>query len=359
MHSEQNTNDKTSRQKKTKLNRQPMPWGKVLVVDDMQSNLDVAKLLLTPYQLKVDSAGSGFEAIELIKSRRVYDLIFMDHMMPKMDGLEALKILRSLGCNEPIIAISASDETGQGEMFLEKGFDGFISRPINISQLDDFLNMYIRDKTNNKKAEFPPNLEPGFIKGGENSGIKITGLDTETGLALYGGDEAAYFSVLRSYVPNAEKVIEKLRHVSEESLGDYAIKVHGLKGISAGIGAEELRELAYKLEIKAKAGDLEGVLFLNEGLIKEAENIVQALKSWINGEDKKNPKPLLPCPDLNTLNRLREGCASYDMNEIDEAMDLLESANYQKDAALVSWLRERIDDLEFDLAVSRLSEILE
>jgi signal transduction histidine kinase/ActR/RegA family two-component response regulator len=136
----------TSQKKNKKLVRDPMPYGKVLVVDDMKSNLDVAVLLLTPYQLQIEIVESGPEAIALIKSGKDYDIIFMDHMMPDMDGMETTRLIRDLGYKHPIFALTANAVVGQQDNFLKNGFDGYISKPIDVRQLNDSLNKYIRDK---------------------------------------------------------------------------------------------------------------------------------------------------------------------------------------------------------------------
>jgi len=132
--------------KKRKIVREPMPYGKVLVVDDMKSNLDVAVLLLSPYQLQIDIAESGDEAVNIIKNGKEYDIIFMDHMMPDMDGMETTRRIRALGYKHPIFALTANAIAGQREAFLESGFDGYIFKPIDVRQLNDSLNKYIRDK---------------------------------------------------------------------------------------------------------------------------------------------------------------------------------------------------------------------
>ena len=132
--------------KRKKVIREPMPYGRVLIVDDMVSNLDVAKLLLKPYQLQIDCAGSGLDAINKIKSGKEYDIVFMDHMMPEMDGMETTKKLRQSGYKLPIIALTANTAEGQSELFLANGFDAFISKPIDIRQLNDSLNKFVRDK---------------------------------------------------------------------------------------------------------------------------------------------------------------------------------------------------------------------
>jgi len=136
-----------------KINRELMPYGKVLVVDDLKSNLDVAKLLLKPYQLNIDTVESGLETINLVKSGIDYDIIFMDHMMPVMDGMEAVKELRAMGYKSPIIALTANAVVGQQDIFIASGFDGYISKPIDIRQLNDVLNKFIRDKKKKNSTE--------------------------------------------------------------------------------------------------------------------------------------------------------------------------------------------------------------
>jgi len=186
--------------------------------------------------------------------------------------------------------------------------------------------------------------------------INIPGLDAEAGLALYDGETDIYIAVLRSYVTNALKVMEKLRTVSEETILDYAISAHGLKSISAGIGAEKVRAAALELELEAKAGNLSGILAKNEDLLKEAELLAFGIRTWLEELDSRNPKPLLERPDRYLLARLQRSCKAYDMKGIDEVMDKLESADYKSEATLVTWLREKIDALDFSSAASRLSE---
>ena len=348
----------TKLERHTKITRAPMPYGKVLVVDDMKSNLDVARLLLAPYQLQIDTAESGFEAIDKIKSGSVYDIIFMDHMMPQMDGMEAAKKLRDSGYTSPIIALTANAIAGQQEIFYANGFDGFISKPIDLRQLNDSLNKFIRDKKREKTNEESLSAVELIKKEAQVfPSINITGVDAEKGLALYGGDQNIYIAVLRSFVSNVKNVIDKLRYVSGETLGDYAVNVHGLKGICAGIGAEETRQAAFMLEKAAKSGDLAGVLTENEALLNETEELVSAIQGWFdNQEEKRSGKLLLPCPDVKLLSRLRECCEAYNMSGADKIMDELEAADYETDAPLVTWLRERIDESDFSSIAERLSE---
>ena len=125
--------------------RKQIPFGKVLIVDDMDINLYVAEEMLLPYGLQIDKASSGSEAIEKIK-RSHYNLVFMDHMMPLMDGIETAREIRKLGQEYeklPIVALTANAISGVKEMFLANGFNGFISKPIQIQELDNILNEWI------------------------------------------------------------------------------------------------------------------------------------------------------------------------------------------------------------------------
>jgi PAS domain S-box-containing protein len=135
-----------AKMKTAQIVREPMPYGSVLIVDDVGTNLYVAKGLLAPYELDIDIAESGYETIEKIKAGKVYDIVFMDHMMPEMDGVETTKILREMGYKQPIVALTANAVMGQAEMFLLNGFDDFISKPIDIRELNAVLNKMIRDK---------------------------------------------------------------------------------------------------------------------------------------------------------------------------------------------------------------------
>jgi HPt (histidine-containing phosphotransfer) domain-containing protein len=111
--------------------------------------------------------------------------------------------------------------------------------------------------------------------------IKIPGVDAESGSSLYGGEMDIYVSALQSFANNIPTAIERLRNVSEATLGEYATNVHGLKGSCSSIGAESVRVKAYDLEMKSKAGDLSGVLAKNDELLKEAEQLVKDIKTWL------------------------------------------------------------------------------
>jgi len=271
-----------------KLLRHDLSHARVLIVDDMQTNLDVAAGLLRKYKMQVDCLHSGPEAIERIRSGNpVYNAIFMDHMMPGMDGIEAAGAIRSLSSEYarkiPIIALTANAIQGTDTMFYEHGFQAFISKPIDIVELDSVIKKWVHGKPT--KSAVSDNNEDNH----ESPVISIAGVDTEKGLSLYGDDLDIYLPVLQSYISNTPGVLNKLKTVSEETLPEYIINVHGLKGSSASIGAEVVRETAANLEKLARAGDLQGILARNERLIKGTENIVANIKTWLEKNDAGKP----------------------------------------------------------------------
>lgn len=128
------------------INITPMPYGCVLVVDDIETNLYVAEGLLQYYEINVDTVSNGLSAITKVREGNIYDIIFMDHMMPYMDGVETTKKLRGLGYTGVIVALTANALVGNDTFFMANGFDDFISKPINVRHLNTILNRYIKDK---------------------------------------------------------------------------------------------------------------------------------------------------------------------------------------------------------------------
>jgi len=137
---------KESVKKVSKFDHEPMPYGRVLVVDDVDINLYVVEGILASYEIAVETATSGSEAIGKIRNGEVYDIVFMDHMMPGMDGVEATKIIRGMGYAKPIVALTANALKDTEKMFMENGFSGFVSKPIDVDKLDKYLMRFIRDR---------------------------------------------------------------------------------------------------------------------------------------------------------------------------------------------------------------------
>jgi CheY-like chemotaxis protein len=289
----------------------------------------------------------------------------MDHMMPGMDGIEAAAKIRALGTEYaraiPIIALTANAVVGTEELFYEEGFQAFITKPIDIMRLDSVIKQWIKDRSTDKAVNGSPyNLNAlntsaaGFLSEKEKIIIEIPGLNTEKGLAICDGDPKIYQATLRSYVADISVVLEKIHVGTEDTLPDYIIAVHGIKGSSANIGAEAIREAAAGLEEMAKNKDLLGILAKNGAFVQEAVSLVAEIKSWLAKQAEKINKPQLPAPDHALLARLRQSCEEYDMDSIEKVMDELDSANYDTDNDLVIWLREKVDTFNFTEIAERL-----
>jgi signal transduction histidine kinase/DNA-binding NarL/FixJ family response regulator/HPt (histidine-containing phosphotransfer) domain-containing protein len=356
------------------LARSYMPYGRVLIVDDVITNLDVAKGLMFPYGISIDCATSGREAIE--KIRRVcgagekYDLVFMDHMMPGMDGIEATKIIRNDIDDEyartvPIIAFTANAISGSEEMFLANGFNSFISKPIDIIKLDSALNKWIRDKQSAETLAMAEregqNLSaaPDVSCGQALGGFQAEGIDLPGGISRY-GEEAVYLQILRSFASNTPELLDKLRSPSPGELHDYVIAVHGLKGASLGICANELGHLAARLEALARARDFEAVQAENDFLLRTAYALLDKLNGLLQTVRDSSPathKELMPRPDGALLQRMLDASKRSMTSVMEDTLAELEQYDYESGGEIVDWIREQIDSLEYRAIAQRLEGV--
>jgi CheY-like chemotaxis protein/anti-sigma regulatory factor (Ser/Thr protein kinase) len=355
------------------LVRTPMPYGKVLVVDDVVTNLDVAKGLMTPYGLTVHCTSNGKQAIELVREgKHIYDAIFMDHMMPGMDGIETVQVIRSEIGTEyaktvPVIALTANAIAGNEAMFLENGFQAYLPKPIDVTLLDSLLNQWVRDRrsrqTPERTEETEGPKEPEAKDAGTFAELQVEGLNAQKGRSRFGGKEG-YLQVLRSYEIHTPELLDKLRGVKEETLPGYAIAVHGLKGSSYGICADEVGKMAEDLEFAAKRGDIAAVRAKNGDLIHAAEALLSNLRflwketreSGVGNEDESGAKHKKSAPDPSLLRELRECCARYDLAGMEKVLSEMERYTYESQGGLVEWLREQADGLEYGQILQRLEE---
>jgi len=334
--------------KKVSLTRELMPYGKVLIVDDIVPNLYVAAGLIKPYRVKIETLLSGQETVDRIKDGAVYDVIFMDHMMPGMDGIEATRQIREFGYEGTIVALTANAVAGQAEMFLENGFDAYISKPIDIRQLDAVLNKFIRDK---QTVEVIEASKKGILKY-VNS---IDGFDIQKGLNKFGGEEGIYLRLLSKYISSAQAMLDTLADFRRDNLNDYLITVHGFKGASVGMYANKVGEMAGRLERAAKEKDIAFINENNQPFITAAHNFLDELRNIFALLEVENRKPKKMNPDPEVLERLFIACRSYAVDDVEAAMKELEAHEYEKDNDLIGWLRERIDLMEFADVIEKLS----
>ena len=270
------------RKQSARKTRIKMPYAKVLVVDDNLTNLDVAKGLMKPYGMHIDGVTRGQSAIDVITAEEIkYDAVFMDHMMPEMDGIEALRRIREIDTdyarNIPIIALTANAIAGNDKKFLNEGFQDFLSKPIDLQRLDDVLRRWVRDKSK-EKEEHGESAGRGAAETRDPSrnaaGNSIEGINIDKGIEHFGGDKELYLDVLRSYAANTRPILERIKKVREDNLHEYEIDVHGIKGASHGIFADAVGNLAQALEKEAKIGNYDFVSDNNAHFIELTERLI-------------------------------------------------------------------------------------
>jgi signal transduction histidine kinase/HPt (histidine-containing phosphotransfer) domain-containing protein len=358
--------------KYSKILRDPMPYGRILIVDDVETNLYVAAGLMNPYKLQLDTAMSGRDAVNIISNGGKYDVIFMDHMMPEMNGMETTKHLRSLGYTDPIIALTANAVVGQCEMFLQNGFDDFISKPIDIRQLDLILNKYVRDKQSPEvikaaRRETGEAAANGFEMAGNAAAAlaarlplwdrKIGGLDMAKGLERCDGNRETYWKILRTYTANIQSLLKSVEGAGKDNLADYIIAVHSIKGASFDVFAEEVAAYAANLEKAATEGDYGYINKHNPVLLETARKLILRIGEAFSALDAINPKPEKDKPDNEALSALLAACRDFDMDGVDAAMDEIDRYQYCEDSGLAVWLRENADMANFEKIADKLSAV--
>jgi PAS domain S-box-containing protein len=357
----------------------PMPYGKVLVVDDVTTNLDVAKGMMMAYEgLSIHCVTSGIDAINLIrKGEIIYDIVFMDHMMPGLDGMQTVSIIRNEIGSEyaktvPIVALTANAIVGNDKMFLENGFQAFLTKPIDVVKLDAVLRQFVRDKQSPETIrEAEANLRDRGDKSDHETILtsllektRISGLDIAAGMKRFNNVASIYMSVIKSFIQNTPKFLSSLRGVTESTLSEYAVTVHGVKGSCYGICADEAGRMAETLELSAKSGDFARVIAGNETFIGKAEELLSQLSALAKSADDvckaaESGKNALPSPDRALLAKMLEASQNYDIDAMQAVMDELEQYKYESGGELITWLKERLVNFGYEEISEKLEETLQ
>ncbi len=279
------------------LHRFTAPEASVLVVDDSIMNLKVMEGLLRPYKLKFYTAMSGAEAIKLVE-RLHYDLIFMDHMMPEMDGVEAMHRIRGIPgayCKSvPIVALTANAIGGAREMFLSEGFTDFVAKPVELSNLERVLKQYLppallreneeeeSEAVAGDEAEEAKKTEEVRDEMNEAEEVCSDEIDMQQGITYCGDDEEGFFEIVSIYYETGEETREKLERLfAQQDWKNYTIEVHSLKSSSKMIGANALYEMALEQEMAGKENNSEKLLKNHEALMKKYGKILDEIdRRW-------------------------------------------------------------------------------
>jgi CheY-like chemotaxis protein len=236
----------------------------------------------------------------------------MDHMMPEMDGMEAVRIIRNeidgdYARNVPIIALTANALIGNDKLFLENGCQDFLTKPIDRTKLDAMLSKWVRDKDKEDSPEWAAPIRkiqqenedeteqpvssaeaagtsaPGAagVTAAAAGGPSIEGVDFKEGVKRMGNREAAYIRVLTSFSANMPALLTKIRDFRVDMLQDYTITIHGIKGSSYGICANEIGRQAEALEMAARNGDIEIIMEKNDGFILQMEKLIAEISKYV------------------------------------------------------------------------------
>jgi CheY-like chemotaxis protein/HPt (histidine-containing phosphotransfer) domain-containing protein len=344
-----------------------MSYATVLIVDDVVSNLDVARGMLKPYKIGVECVTSGKEAINRVLDGKVhYDAIFMDHMMPGMDGIQTTRIIREeinseYAKNVPIIALTANALLGNDALFLENGFQAYLSKPIDIIRLDQILNQWVRDKKKEKELKESPQdpKSESPVKTGGQKKYLIPGVNTAEALERFDDDDEVYFQVLKSFITYNPKQLETLRTAGEDH-ESYRLAAHSMKGSSRNIGAEELGNQAEMLEKAATHEDWDYINAVNADFIKAAEKLIADIDAFLkivmpNDPEANKPEKKNPAPEV--LDKILEACENYDMAALREAIDTLAEFRYPTFPDLAQWTKEQANKSNFSVIQKRMASL--
>jgi signal transduction histidine kinase/CheY-like chemotaxis protein len=358
-----------------------IPGARLLVVDDISTNLKVAEGLLAPYGAQVDTCLSGIQSIEMVK-RKNYDLVFMDHMMPEMDGIETTVIIRAWEAEleaqgvvrfaVPIIALTANAVMGMREMFIEKGFSDFLAKPIDVSKMDEILTRWIPKEKREKKDEkleminemnSPDSAQNSSLLIPHSSLPTISGVDVQKGIAMTGGTLSSYKQILSMFRTDAQERLSLLRQMPDTGvLTAFITQVHALKSASASLGAAEVSTKAARLEAAGRVGDMAFIQENLSGFTRLLEELIKGIDVALN-EDAAPVSPSGPASfplPISTFKDLTDALKSRSASDIDRLLDELGQEPLDAETgAIVDRISDAVLMVEYDKAEEMVRTLLE
>ena len=338
------------------------PDAKVLVVDDNSVNLNVACGLLGLYKISAETASSGSQAIDMAQKTR-FDIIFMDHRMPEMDGIETTGKIRELGIDTPIIALTASVIIGAKEMMLAAGMNDYLGKPIIKAELSQILNKWIP-----AEKQIALELETSdFAEGGPGNNeefwaslSQIEGLSASTGLERVDGLRDVYEKTLKFMVMEIDKSEKNLAaFLSAENMDNFRVEVHGIKGSLANVGAMSLADKAYDLEMASGKADIEFCAANLQSFLDDLRLLRAGLQESFALIDQTEDPPELSPEFPLIAERLLEAIDEVDLVAIDREMENL--AGQMAGGALkeeAEHIRDAVMMMDYDNAAERIRKLL-
>lgn len=347
---------------------------RVLLVDDNHINLMVAKGLLASYGLLVDIVSSGAAAVDACQSTK-YPIVFMDQMMPEMDGIEAMQKIRELdpyyakGGQAKIIVLTADAIRGVREKLLGLGFDEYLGKPMNLKQLERLLRQYVPDEkqetiamtdeeahVSKETEESEPEMEIPYLQ------KTLPDVDVAVGLENAGGKIADYLEILKINYTYGKKNLEELEGLLDMSdYKNYTIKVHSMKSTAKGIGALKVSDMALKQEEAGRAGDY---AYINAHFEAYSEkyrellcSIEEVLRHYQMLEEETQEKEFLDHDIINNvLSNIRHHVENFEFAQVFEILEDMKKYELPDDS---KELFARLEAMMDDLAVEDIGNLLD
>ena len=326
------------------------PEANILIVDDNEMNIKVAKSLLEPLQMKIDTAANGRQALDKITNKK-YDIVFMDHMMPVMDGVEATKAIRKMEDSYyktlPVVALSANATVEARELFQENGFVDFVAKPIKMKELCGCIRRWLPKEHVINVSE----VESADSEMTHSEITDIPGISIEEGIENSGSKELFLSLLSDFYKLIDQKSIKVEKCLADGLLREYTIEVHALKSTARMIGALELSEKFYQLEQLGNAEDQDTLEKLTPDVLSLYRSFKPLLEPFAKSMEQE--KDVVSTEKMiETLNQLRDAIDSFDLDEADNAMHKLESYAFPEE------YRARVEQLSAFVADVAMEDVM-
>ena len=333
------------------------PEAHILLVDDNELNLVVAKELLKPLRMQIDTAENGLQAVKMVRGSQ-YELVLMDHMMPVMDGIEAAKAIRALPEDKyqklPIIALTANAMVDARKEFLNAGMNGFVAKPIDFARICNQLKLWLPKDL----VRDVPKEEAKKLLADDLSDREIQPEDPQMGFSFeegvkHCGSKAALMKTIRIFYRTIDSKANKIEQCLKEGLiSDYVIEIHALKSSALLIGAVPLSEAAKELEDYGKQGKTEVLEEKTPDVLTLYRDLKNILRPYAEKEEDAK-KEFSDGEWITALQQIHQCIEQFDLDGVDQIMEQLEE--YQ----VPECIRESMDQLRVYVADVSLEEIME
>ena len=336
------------------------PDAKILIVDDNKINLTIAGGLMEPIKAQLETADGGQEAIDKVKTNE-YDIVFMDHMMPEIDGVDATKTIRSLGENihQPvIIALSANVMEEAKRLFTEAGMNDFVGKPVDVRKLITTVKKWL---PSNKIVEIDEN-EMEAMGGSEEEKVLVECDDLDIDTAVHAlGSATMYNTIASEYYRSGEDRLNSIIEAFDKAdWEDYTIKVHALKSSSRQIGAMELGDMAEALEKAGKANDIDTIMSDTDAALETFSGLLDKLSAFYGDEDDNGAdRPLMETDTLRSLmDELESNCDNLDLDGMEAIDKQLKGYSYEEGiAGDIEALHKAIADIDTDVCMEIIERV--